>query len=173
MHVHDAPYTTREFEQLPEGFPAQLIEGCLVKEPPVRYSHQSLAAHIRFRLAQLVGPDRVPDHPSTVKVDEHNAFNPDIVVIAAPHDPDALYVGVPQLVVEVLSRRTEQRDRQVKTPRLLALGVAEVWLIDERVRTVEVHTSRGHRVLRGSDEARSEVLEGFGLVPAELYGARR
>lgn len=104
MDVQDALYTIREFEMLPEGFPAQLIDGCLVKEPPVRYTHQSLASRIRAALFQVVSPDRVPDHPSTVKIDEHNAYNPDVVVIEAPLAPDALYMGVPQIAIEILSR---------------------------------------------------------------------
>lgn len=171
MPVQDALYTIREFEMLPEGFPAQLIDGCLVKEPPVRYSHQSLAAVIRAQLFQVVDPRRVPDHPSTVKIDDHNAYNPDIVVIEAPLAPDALYMGVPQLAIEILSARTMKRDRHVKTPRLIELGVGEVWLVDEANETIEIHTRDGHRVIRAGDEARSAILDGFVLVPATLFAS--
>lgn len=169
MPVQDALYTIEEYELLPEGFPAQLIEGCLVKDPPVRYSHQSLGSRIRAALFRVVSPDRVPDHPSTVKIDRHNAYNPDIVVIEAPLAPDALYMGVPQLVLEILSRRTRKRDLHVKLPRLLALGVPEVWIVDEAHRSIEIHTRDGHRVFRGDDEARSVVLPGFSLVPDVLF----
>lgn len=171
MNVQDALYTIEEFELLPEGFPAQLIDGILVKDPPVRYSHQSLGSLIRAALFKIVDPRRVPDHPSTVKIDRHNAYNPDIVVIEAPLAPDALYMGVPQLAFEILSRRTRKRDLHVKTPRLLELGVPEVWIIDEANRSIEVHTRDGHRVHRGADEARSAVLPAFALVPARLFAA--
>ena len=162
-------FTLADYEALPEDFPAQLIEGVLVREPPPRYGHQATTAVVRHELTTLVGPLRVPEHPSAVRVDEHNAYHPDLVVLAAALRAEATYVGVPILVVEQLSPRTRRHDREVKTPRLIELGVAEVWLLDDAKRVVEVHTRDGHRVYREADRAASQAVPGFGLVPAELF----
>lgn len=62
-------------------------------------------------------------------------------------------------------------DRHVKTPRLIELGVGEVWLVDEAKHTIEIHTRNGHRVIRARDEARSAIVGGFVLVPAVLFEA--
>ncbi len=171
MRVHETLYDIRDYEALPEGFPAQLVEGLLVKDPPPRYGHQATTAVVRHTLASLVGPLRVPDHPVAVRIDDHNVFHPDIVVIAAPLPADVTYMGVPQLVVEHLSTSTRRRDRHVKTPLLLRHGVAEVWLIDDRERTIEIHTREGSRIHRGPDEATSVVLPGFALTPAAVFAA--
>ena len=96
------PFTQVDWERLPEGFPAQLIQGQLVKEPAPTYRHQRLAARVRFALLSLLGPDRVPDTPSDVAVDHENVFQPDVVVLRAPADDASHYVGVPLLAVEVL-----------------------------------------------------------------------
>ena len=162
-------FTRAEYDRLPEGFPAQLIEGQLVKEPPPRYGHQRVGSRIRFQLKKLVGPDLVPDTPADVGIDRYNVFQPDIVVLEKRPDDETSDVGIPILAVEVLSPRTEKRDRLVKTGRLLDAGVREVWLIDRRRQAIEVHTSAGHRRYEGGEQAVSEAVEGFVLVPDTLF----
>ena len=98
-------------------------------------------------------------------------FVPDIVVLDAIPDDEAQYVGVPRVVFEVLSPSTKERDRYYKTRRYLGLGVEEVWLVDRQNQTVEIATLReGVRDLRGDRPARSDVIDGFQLLPSELFG---
>lgn len=162
-------FTLRDWERLPVGFPAQLVEGQLVKEPAPTYGHQRIAARIRHALVMLVGPDRVPDTPSDVLVDDRNVYQPDIVVLSRPADDASSYVGVPLLAVEVLSPSTQGRDRRVKTRRLLERGVQEVWLVDTRARTIEVRAA-GYALHAGVGETiRSRALSGFALVVDDLH----
>ncbi|MFV1958623.1 MAG: Uma2 family endonuclease [Planctomycetota bacterium] len=168
-----ATCTRADWERLPEGFRAELVRGHLVKEAAPTYGHQRLAARIRFALLSLVGPDRVPDTPAGVLVDDRNVYEPDVVVLARPADDTSPYVGVPLLVVEVLSPSTRQLDRGVKADRLLHLGVAEVWLVDPDDRTIEVRTSDRTVVARDDEEVHSEVLPGFALQPRALFSPPR
>lgn len=39
MTVLDALFTRADYDQLPEGFPAELVEGCLVKERAPTFDH--------------------------------------------------------------------------------------------------------------------------------------
>lgn len=165
----DGLYTRTDYARLPEGFPAQLIEGLLVKEPQPRYGHQRSGSRLRFKLMTLLGPDRVPDPPCDVIIDDHNVFQPDIVVLAEPLPGEAKHVGVPVLAVEILSPSTEGRDRRVKTVRLLERGVHEVWLLDWRKQTVEVHTPGGRRLYQGDEEVRTGVVGGLHVVPSRLF----
>jgi len=162
-------YTRADYDRLPEEFPAQLIQGRLVKEPPPRYGHQRIGARIRFALMRLLGPDLVPDTPADVGIDEHNVFQPDIVVLRAVPDAEVCDVGIPRLAVEILSRSTEQRDRRVKTVKLLEAGVEEVWLIDRRAEAIEVHVRAGHRRFTDDETAMSSAVPGFALNPATLF----
>lgn len=168
-----APFTRIDWDRLPEGYPAQLIQGQLVKEPSPTYGHQRLGARIRHALLALVGPDRVPDTPADVAIDDENVFQPDVVVLDSPADDDSPYVGVPLLAVEVLSPSTRSRDRDVKADRLLGIGVDEVWLVDPTDRTIEVRTPTGRLLARTGDEARSDAVPGFVLVVDELFSPPR
>ncbi len=67
-------FTRADYTRLPEGFPAQLIEGMLVKDPSPTYGHQRIAAEIHFRLMQLVPRARLPFTPMDVGLDEFNVF---------------------------------------------------------------------------------------------------
>ncbi len=59
---------------LPEGYPAQLIEGCLVKQPAPRYGHQLVALDICSLLLPIVGRGRVILAPADVPIDEFNVY---------------------------------------------------------------------------------------------------
>ena len=72
-------FTRRDYAALPEGFPAQLLEGVLVKTPGPRPGHQAIASRIHVALARLVGPGRALFAPVDVAVDEWNVYQPDLV----------------------------------------------------------------------------------------------
>jgi Uma2 family endonuclease len=57
--------------------------------------------------------------------------------------------GAPDLVVEILSPATEERDRGTKLQLYCRYGVQECWLVDPEERTVEVLTlsPEGYQVL--------------------------
>ena len=171
MNIVEALYTRAEYDRLPAEFPAQLIEGQFVKEPAPLYGHQRSSARIRYELLKLLGPDLVPDTPADVGIDDYNVFQPDILVLREVPEIDSHDVGIPLLAVEILSPSTERRDRHVKTHRMLAAGVAEVWLVDWQRGLIERHTSSGHRRFTGDERAESTAVEGFVLVPNTLFGA--
>jgi len=163
-------FTRRDYEQLPTGFPAQLVAGALVREPAPSYGHQSVSMRLLRMLVPLVPDGLLLAAPVDVVVDELNVFQPDIVVLAAPpSNRERSDVGLPRLAIEVLSPRTAERDRDVKTRRLLEAGVEEVWLVDPVARTVE-RCGRGGRLgARGDEEIGSAVVAGFRVVPRELF----
>ena len=57
----------------------------------------------------------------------------------------------------------------MKTRRLLAAGVEEVWLVDPRRRRIEVMTLRYPREALGGETVTSHVVPGFALSPEELF----
>lgn len=164
-------FTISDYERLPEGYPAQLVEGQLVREPAPTYGHGRLVSAIGAGLMRLVEPALVLCSPADVAVDEHNVFQPDVLVLRERPAEDAQYVGVPLLAVEVLSPSTALRDRTIKKTRLLELGVAEVWIVDPASRAIEVHTRARAHVFRGEQEARSRAVEGFSITCAALFDA--
>ncbi len=168
-------YTRQHFMQLPEGFPAQLVEGFLVREPAPRFGHQRIAGDVHALARRLVGSRRAPMTPVDVLIDDLNVYQPDVVVFATPPEDDVATedLPIPLLVVEVLWPATAARDREVKRLRLLEAGVAEVWLIDRETRTIDVYDPGRHRDVprrgHGSKPVASEVLEGFELTADTLF----
>lgn len=165
------PFTRTDWDRLPEGFPAQLVDGWLLKEPGAPYGHQCLAGMILASAQAVAGMRRALPAPFDVWIDDLNVFQPDVVVLRECLPLDAKGVQAPLLVVEVLSPSTARRDRDVKRVRLLEAGTDEVWLVDPEARAVEIHTPAGSRVVKGDECATSRALPGFTLVPSALFAA--
>ena len=162
-------YTRRDYEALPEGFPAQLIDGWLVKEPAPTYDHQRLAARILRKLQDFVGADLALPSPVDVLIDDVNVYQPDVVVLREAPPGSDHYVGVPLIAVEVLSPSSRSHDRDVKARRLIGIGVAEVWLVDPLERTIEVVSAEAYQQSDGDRAVVSHALPGFELVPSQLF----
>ncbi len=166
--MHDL-FTKSDYDLLPEGFPAQLIDGMLVRDPAPTYGHQNVQMRLLRLLMPLLDPDLLVASPVDVLVDDHNVFQPDIAVLAAAPAREAHYVGTPRIAFEILSPATARHDRDRKTPRLIEIGVEEVWLVDPRTRWVERHTSQGVRRVEGEDSISSDAVAGFELTPDLLF----
>ncbi len=169
MTTMSATFTRREYNLLPEGFPAQLIQGALVREPAPTYRHQCLVGRLRDALVPLVHPDLVVVSPTDVVLDDLNVFQPDVVVLRERPPLDQSDVGIPRVAFEVLSPSSEKRDRDVKRVLLLEAGVQEVWLLDPATRTVEIWWPDAMQRYAGSNAAVSRALTGFQLVPEQLF----
>ncbi len=73
--------------------------------------------------------------------------------------------------MRIATASTAARDRTVKTPRLLRLGVEEVWLVDPRAQAIERHSvSAGVVRVSGDESLPSQAIEGFELTPSQLFG---
>lgn len=162
-------FTIKHFRMLPEGFPAELVEGSIVAEATPTYGHQFFSLRLRDALVPLVGEARVVCAPLDVVIDEYNVYQPDVIVFREAPGMEDREVPPPLLAFEVLSRSTARRDRTVKRRRLLAAGTAEVWLVDPSTRTIEVHDVSGCRTAAGDQALDSLALPGFRLVPSAFF----
>ena len=125
--------------------PMELVHG-IVREPPApRYGHQSLVTRTTVLLDQHVrqhGLGTVCVSPIDVVLDRDRALvvQPDIIFVSVERASiirDRVW-GAPDLVVEVLSRRTAVRDQTQKLGWYRQYGVGECWFIDPKDRTIEI-----------------------------------
>lgn len=76
-----------------------------------------------------------------------NDYEPDVMFFgltkAAQLGPETLRFPIPDLIVEVLSPSTEQRDRGIKFQDYALHGVAEYWIIDIVAESVELYRLAG------------------------------
>ncbi len=180
-------YTLEEFWELPEPpdrSKLELIAGVLYMTPTPGYLHNNTAS----RLNRLLN-----DHLSKTG-DKGTLYIPRAGIMRGPNswlEPDLFYVAAdtrarsdpryPQymttadLVIEVISPGSAIYDRNTKADTYAALGVKELWLVDETLRIIEVRVLKGDRyeqsiVLENDDHMRSEVLPGIDFVVNSAFG---
>src|SRR5438876_1050767 len=87
-------------------------------------------------------------------------FEPDLFYLSAETeaqlDPERRTTA--DLVIEVISPGSAIYDRNTKADTYAALGVKELWLVDEIKETVEVRTLRGDRYGEGTLFAKGDQL---------------
>ena len=96
-------FTVADYLTIPPGFPAELVQGQLVKTPSPKYGHQRLIIKLIARWIPLVGEDRLVPAPIDVYIDDHNVLQPDLAVLETPLSPEVERIGIPILVVEMVS----------------------------------------------------------------------
>ena len=144
-----------EYEALPDSrHPIQLIEGELVEVVPPLSAHQLIASQI-VRLLWQIRPDgKVVFAPIAVYLDERNVLEPDVMWLSPDSQARVMRKGLegaPELVIEILSQSTARYDRIVKFQLYEKYGAREYWLVDPRMRLVEIWAKDGSEfILSGS-----------------------
>jgi Uma2 family endonuclease len=127
-----------------------LIDGELVVTPSPIPIHQIICSNIVYALERIVREQRlgrVLAAPVDIRFTPDNVLIPDIIFIAR----DRLHVvgpktvdAPPDLVVEILSPGTRQRDLTVKRDLYMQFGVREYWVVDPAARTFTVYERVGN-----------------------------
>ena len=122
----------------------ELLDGELIVAPAPNSAHQRADAKLGWRLAQFVekrGLGQVFFAPYDVVLSETDVVQPDLLFISNERTyiiTPANARGAPDLVVEILSPSTAERDRTFKRALYARYGVSEYWLVDPDARTVTV-----------------------------------
>lgn len=166
------------------GVRYQLIEGELIKMAGPNDPHQVfigelyIEATIQVR-ALGIGETRIS--PYDAAIDEFNTFQPDMLYVSNErrHIFDGHGVtGAPDVVVEVLSESTRQRDLNVKLPVYGRNGVREAWMADPDAETVSKYVGDGQsmalaRVYGSDDILTSEVMPGVAIDLGPIFALIR
>ena len=88
----------------------------------------------------LKGKTCEPFNQSGVHFSEEDHFVPDEVIVCNPDIVEENFInGVPDLVVEILSKSTASQDRNKKFKKYEKYGVKEYWIVDQYMKRVEVY----------------------------------
>jgi Uma2 family endonuclease len=139
-------YTIDDIERLPEdGNRYEVLDGMLIVTPSPSFGHQRVAMEIAFHLRRGIGDLGVVVAPGAMQRGANTQLQPDILVVPARYGRVEQWreIEAHWLAVEVLSRSSRVYDREFKRDAYLALGVAEIWLVDLRSQTVEVSRAAG------------------------------
>lgn len=136
-------YTFEEYEKLPEGTRAELIDGEIynMSPSPLRI-HQKLSMSISTEIFNYIkknnGKCEVYSAPFDVKLSQSTVVIPDISVICDPKKlTDKGCSGAPDWIIEITSSN-EVHDYVTKLNLYQFYGVREYWIVDPKRKSVTV-----------------------------------
>jgi Uma2 family endonuclease len=176
-------YTLEEFWQLPEPpdrSKLELIAGVLFMTPPPEYTHDDVVSKLlRLLTVHLIeigdkGTLFVPR--AAIWTSVRTYLEPDLFYVSAELAArlDPKHRDTADLVVEVVSPGSAIYDRNTKADTYGALGVRELWLIDETAQTVEVRRQSGEgfgegRTFGPGEQVGSAVFPTLHLLVEQLF----
>ncbi|MFM7450116.1 MAG: Uma2 family endonuclease [Leptolyngbyaceae cyanobacterium] len=177
-------WTTSDLELLPDnGTRYEIINGELFMTRAPRWSHQQIAGNICTELnrsSATIAVGRAVATPGIIFSEADNVI-PDVVWASYTRletllDEAEHLTGAPELIVEVLSPggENERRDREVKLKLYTSQGVQEYWIVDARLRQVQIFR-RQRAILElvatlfADDEITSPLLPGFSCTVAAFF----
>lgn len=174
-------FTYEDYVNAPEDKRYELLDGELLMTPAPAEIHQRISILLGWKLLQFVTENdlgRVYQAPFDVVLSDMDVVQPDLLFIsnARAHIVTAANVqGAPDLVVEILSPSTAERDRTLKRRLYARHGVSEYWIVDTEAGSVEVLLLRegGFEVAGtygGGDTLTSPTLRGFELGIDDMFG---
>lgn len=143
MPLRVPTYTVDDLESFPsDGNRYELLDGFLLVTPAPGFTHQLVASRLAHVLAGYLDPigRAVVVGPGAVELRPKTHLEPDVLVLPAPPPGTRNWSDFDQwwLAIEVLSRSSRVYDRHIKRDAYLALGVAEVWLVDREQKAIFV-----------------------------------
>jgi len=164
-------YTYADYCTWDDGERWELIDGVAHMMAPPSTRHQEISGEIFGQLRDFLRgkPCKVFAAPFGVRLaaddEDGMVVEPDLVVICNESKiDDKGCKGAPDLVVEILSPSSAQRDKWVKFHAYRRAGVREYWIVDPDSKTVTAHLLEGDKYTTmaygGDDKAPVVVLPG-------------
>jgi len=160
----------------------ELINGEIVKRASPNAPHQSTSFKLSgiffvYNLEKKAGFFFAA--PYDVYFDETSAgIQPDLLFVSKERDfiiqQNNGIVGAPDLIVEIVSKGSVDKDRVIKKELYERFAVREFWIVDPAYKSVEVYQMADHRYhlvsfAEGKGIVQSTVLPGFNLEISEIF----
>ena len=132
-------YTVEDYLNLPEGTRVELIDGKFYDMASPTVVHQDIIYRFVKQVDRFIddnkGKCKVFIGPVDVQLDndDKTMVVPDAVIICdSKKNRKDRIIGAPDLVLEVLSPSTRNKDMEKKCPKYRMAGVKEYWMIDPK-----------------------------------------
>ncbi len=178
------PWRSSDLDLLPDnGARYEIIDGELFMSKSPHWHHQAACGNVYMELklwCRKHGQGAVAINPGVLFSDADDVV-PDVVWVSQERIDDLLddaghLTGAPDLAIEVLSfgTRNEERDRTAKRKLYETQGVREYWILDWRLKQVEVYRREAGELRRVAtllpeETLTSPLLPGFGCVVSTLF----
>lgn len=178
----DEKYTYADYAAWDTDARYELIDGvpCLMAPAP-SIAHQEISGALFSQLyACLKGkPCKVFHAPFDVRLNPDGAddtvVQPDLTVVCdrAKLENGQSCKGAPDMVIEILSPATAQRDQVTKFNKYRQAGVLEYWIVSPQARTVQAYRLKnGEYAARNYDDTATipvAILDGLPIDLSEVF----
>jgi Uma2 family endonuclease len=173
-------FNYNDYVQLPEDKRYEILDGDLFMVPAPGIKHQSVSLNLSMALFQHIKDNRLGrllEAPCDVILSNEDIVQPDILFIRSDHSGivgELNIQGAPDLVIEILSPGTREKDLEIKRKIYARFGVQEYWIVDPAAETVEVliRSAIGFAtagIFGKSDRLSSPLMPDLGLLLVEVF----
>lgn len=160
--------TVKDYQQLPEGVPYQLINGKLILSPAPKRNHQKLIGRIHALILSFCDETSIGEvyiAPTDVYLDNENVVQSDIFFVS--NNKLSILTeqgaeGVPDMVIELLSPSNAYYDLRAKLHLYEKYGVKEYFIVDPEDNMVIAYgltEGRYKEVYRENNKIESTILQ--------------
>jgi Uma2 family endonuclease len=167
-----------------DGKRHELIDGEHYVTPSPNIRHQDILGRLHLLIGNwlLEHPaGRVFVAPLDVILSNFDVLEPDLLYVSNDRAGDLLggqhVTGAPDLVIEIASPGTRQRDETIKRRRYEQFGVSEYWIVDPEIDVIRIYRRHGEafgRPIELSSEAgdtlTTPLLPGLDIPLARVFG---
>jgi len=156
----------------------EILEGELYMVPSPNTRHQRISRNLEFILYRFVeerGLGEILYAPYDVILSFTDVTQPDIIYVSkerAEVITEKNIEGAPDLVIEILSPSSQERDRDIKKKVYAKAGVREYWIVDPEEKAVEVYRmgKKGYTLSgRFFDKLTSSTFPGLVINLLEIF----
>ena len=183
--ISNTKVSVREFREMlfdaDDSYYYEIINGEMIQKSAPSPVHQEILINLVFVLETYNRQNkkgRIFCAPIDVFLDDYNKPKPDLVFISNEKKSiitnDGI-MGIPDLIVEIISPTSVIRDRIEKKNLYERIGVPEYWLIDPQYAAIEIYSLKNNRyelfsaatILEG--EPKTALFEGLTINLADIF----
>lgn len=139
-------WTYSDYVRLNDEHRYEIIQGDLSMAPAPTFNHQAISMNLAVLLQRFVTSNDLGlmlAAPIDVILDELNVIQPDLLFVFRAHRGIIRSTGIfgaPDLTIEILSPTSQYRDLYQKKAIYERAGVAEYWIINPAMKSVDILT---------------------------------
>ena len=169
-------FTYEDYRTTPADKRYELLDGGLIMVPAPNIKHQRVQLELATQLRPFIRDRALGElliAPCDVVLSATDVVQPDLLFISREREHllsgGENVRGAPDLVVEILSPATADRDRGYKRELYGRHGVTEYWLVDPIAETISIHRQRAAVLAATHTFGREQTLRSPLLAGLELH----
>ena len=174
--------TYKDYCATPDDERYELLNGTLMMVPAPNRKHQKVLGRLHIELSRFNQEHELGEvyvAPFDVWLSDTDVVQPDVLFVSRAREhtlTDENVRGAPDLVIEILSPSTADRDLGYKHDLYGRHGVLEYWIVDPMAETVAVHRQRDGRLelaetFGRGDTLRTALLNGLQLKLDDVFAS--